>query len=312
MIYTVAKGGMNMLQALAAAANRPGADTIDVRVAKIAPFVVKDGNVTINGNGAEIDASGRPYGILVKAPWVGINDFEVFNSDAHGVVVQRTHHVALDGMRAHDNDGRGFYLQRSDYLTLTNSEADHNRIGGVSVHFAEKMPGAKLWAPIKIIGVDVHDNGLGGPGTEQQGILLDGKAQGRAGEWTSYAGRVLVQDATVYDNHATGLLNYGYSRVVVDSSEFYGNGWAKGGTWRTQVEARGGDHFEFRNSEVTADKAGYSVVLRSAERMAVVWDDNEFQWIGHPGEHGVIAVGAPQEMPAQADHMVAPDWLWFH
>ena len=208
--YSVARGHLTMPQALAAAARNPGADVIDVRAAKVAPFVVKDGSVTILGNGAEIDASGRTYGIVVDAPWVKIIGFDVHGS-LGGAIVVKDHHSTVADNEVRDGSGSGIVVMKTDYATVRHNyvhDLDGPRaVAGITVWQPIEVTGyADLWARIKIIGNIVE--GIHQGGKEGMSVMLDYNPMPQP-----YDHRALVED-----NHGSdtdkGMMAFGADDFV--------------------------------------------------------------------------------------------------
>jgi nitrous oxidase accessory protein NosD len=272
---------MNMPQALAAAADNPGADTIDVRVAKVAPFVVNDGAVTIRGNGAEIDASSKPYGIVVDAPWVKITGFEIYGSKDAGIVV-KGHHVTIEGNEVRDGAGSGIVGMKTDFTTIKDNfvhDLDGPRVvAGITIWQPTEIKGyADLWARIKVIGnvvEDIHQDGL-----EGFTVLLDGKPS------AGYEHRILVQD-----NHGSDS-DQGMMAFLMDDFVFRDN--------HSEGAERGGQ-YRFRGSSGLVED---NLAVGQIGYVAVGQNDIDYA----RNEHHQ----APSEAMAPAEH-TGPDWLWFH
>ena len=273
--YTVANGHLTMHQALAAAAKNPGADVIDVQKDKVSPFVVKDGSVTIRGNGAEIDASRSTYGIVVEAPWVRVSGFEIHGSNGGAVVVQN-HHATVSDMEIRDGFGSGIVVMRTDYATIIrNYVHDLNGpkvIAGITVWQPIEVTGyADLWARIKIIGNTVEGIHQGGP--EGFTVILDYNPMPKP-----YDHRAIVED-----NHGS------------DSD--------KG------MMAFGSDDFVFRdNVSEDVNKGG---AYRFRDSAGLVENNMAIGPLGYAeiGTHNDITYHGNEHIGVQ-EQMV--DWLWFH
>lgn len=228
-IYNIRNGGLSLKKTIELAKQTPEADTINLVGIKSVDNFVLDSirGLTINGNGASIDATGKQSAILViDSSYVNLSGFDIYKSKGNGLDIRTSHHVVGSEIHSHHNGNRGGYAYLSNYININHSEFNNNSQGGLSFHLSANIGNGATTYQNWIQNNSFHDNWS--YTTEGQGWLIDENHPWRAKHialgYEEFKGKTIVSGNISYHNLGPGGQVYHSDNVVVtDNVLVYNN-----------------------------------------------------------------------------------------
>ena len=250
---------------------------------------IKDDNITLRSEvpgGAKIVASGKSFGISIKADYVTVDGFDVSGSTGSGITGVNLHHVNLTDNVIHDNASNGIFLGRFDFATIEGNvvygNAAKGPASGIHLKAAYNITGNRSDNGYRIIirdNVSYENETKSGPRTDGSGISLDDFRNTQIPTLPAYTFRSLVDGNIVYSNTGRGIQIAWSDYVTIrDNISMNNNADGRSGLWLSELANMGSHNNTWTGNIAVTDRGNPAIGNLSFQgdpaNRNVTWNDN--------------------------------------